>query len=489
MPQAKTRRVSIDPNADPVTVRRVAIRMAASSMRESFETYFRFHPPGINYIYGKHTLEIIRVLDSISKDVAAGKCRYVCLCVPFRHGKSDIASRRWPAWYLGNNPDHEFMQVSYNDDLAVGFSRIVRNRFRVTGKLWGLQIDPTVDKVGTWGIAGHMGSYHATSFGGTVAGLGATILGIDDYCKDRESAESKRIREKTWESFTNDFLTRRAPVHAVVITANRWHEDDVVGRIIDCNDPSHPRYLPNFPKFEIVKFASQNEDGSWLFPERFPEAWYLSNQAQMGSYAWGAMGQQDPKPRRGKLLRADQVTIVDPPEWARMKMVRAAVWNRGWDLASTKKEIAVADPDASCGTKAAVVDNCILVDDEIHGHWRGTTRNKIIENSAEADGVGVKVFVEVVAGYTDAYDQIKTALGSNYIVRKFVPVTDKVARASYMEPIFEAGKVYIKRAPWNAQWIDEFNRFPEGAHDDRVDSLITALYHVLAKKSTRQFTF
>ncbi len=485
----QVRDVVLDPKADPDIVRRVLAHLAAKNHRDSFATYFRFRPPGINYVFGKHTHDIINVLDGVSKSVAAGKCRYVCLCIPYRHGKSDIASRRWPAWHLGNNPDHEFMQVSYNDDLAVGFSRVVRSHFRETCKLWGLKIDPLMDKIGSWSIAGKQGSYHATSFGGTVAGKGAHILGIDDYCKDRESAESKRIREKTWESFTNDFMTRRAPVHAVVITANRWHENDIVGRIIDKNDPKHPKYDPNFPVFEIIKHPAQNEDGSWLFPERFNDKWYLSMKAAMGSYAWGAMGLQDPKPRRGKLLRADLVKIVEPAEWARMELVQKAAWMRGWDLASTKKEVATDDPDASVGTKAAYVDGCILVDDVVHGHWRGTTRNEIIKATADCDSTATKIFIEVVAGYTDTYDLVKTALGGNYIVRKFVPVTDKVARATYVEPIFEAENVYIKRAEWNDAWIDEFSRFPEGSHDDRVDSLITALYAAIAKKSVRQFSF
>ncbi len=68
-------------------------------------------------------------------------------------------------------------------------------------------------------------------------------------------------------------------------------------------------------------------------------------------------------------------------------------------------------------------------------------------------------------------------------------MTDKVARATYLEPVFEAGKLLVKRAPWNDAWVEEFNRFPEGSHDDRVDSLITALYHALAKKNVVQVTF
>ena len=211
--------------------------------------------------------------------------------------------------------------------------------------------------------------------------------------------------------------------------------------------------------------------------------------AAMGSYAWGAMGLQDPKPRRGKLLRADLVHFVDADKWEEMELVKKATWLRGWDLASTKKEVATDDPDSTVGTKAAYVDGCILVDDVIRGQWRGTTRNEIIKGAADGDGRGTKVYIEVVAGYTDTYDLIKTALGSGFIVRKFVPATDKVARAAYIEPVFEAEKVYIKRAEWNDGWVDEFSRFPEGTHDDRVDSLITALYAAIAKKRVSQFTF
>jgi len=478
--------VRIDPHADPVEVRRAAVHLAADACRRSFPHYFRFNPPAMNYVYGTHTNAIIDALSKVSRDVQLGISRYVCLCIPYRHGKSDIASRVWPVWHLGNNPEHEFMQVSYNDDIAMGFSRFVRGRFRKTGKLWDLQIDAEHDQTSQWSIADHAGSYHATSFGGTAAGRGAHILGIDDYFKNREIAESKHMRERIWESFTNDFMTRRAPVHAVVITANRWHEDDVVGRIMNKNDPQHKDYDPNFPAFEIVRFSAQNEDGSWLFPERFSPQWYESMRATLGTYAWGAMGQQDPKPRHGRLLRADLVQIVDPAEWVRMEAVKKALWCRGWDLASTAREIARDDPDASCGTKAAVVDGGIYVEDVIHGHWRGTTRNEIIKNAALADGPECKVIIEVVAGYTDAYDNVRQILAGERVVRKFVPATDKVARATCLEPAFEVKHVFIKRAEWNAAWIDEVVRFPEGQHDDRVDSLVVAVHDALARKYSVQ---
>jgi len=491
---SKKRLLVVDPNADHGTKRKAVLRLIRARAARNLEVFTRAYPPAMNYIFGNHTLNMIHTLQKVSEDVQRGISRFVCLCIPFRHGKSDIASRTWPVWHLGNNPEHEFMQVSYNHDLSSGFSRFVRGRFRQTGNLWGLDIDPENNQIDSWRIADHAGAYHATSFGGTVAGRGAHVLGLDDYFKDRETAESRHMREKTWESFTNDFMTRRAPVSATVITANRWHEDDVVGRIIQLNDPASPKYDPRFPKFEILRYPAQNEDGSWLFSERFSDQWYESMQTTLGTYAWGAMGQQDPKPRHGKLLRTDMVQVVDPSEWIRMPLVQKARWNRGWDLASTQKEIARDDPDASVGTRAAVVDDengnqCILVDDVIHGHWRGDKRNQIIVASSTRDGASTGVIIETVAGYTDAYDIVSNAIAGAAIVKKFVPKNDKVARSAYIEPIFEAGRVFIKQAEWNDAWLDELTRFPEGTHDDRYDSLIAAVHEALARKGQMFFSF
>lgn len=46
--------------------------------------------------------------------------------VPPRHGKSELCSIGFPAWYLGRNPDKEIITVSYSAELAQDFGSKTR---------------------------------------------------------------------------------------------------------------------------------------------------------------------------------------------------------------------------------------------------------------------------------------------------------------------------------------------------------------------------
>ena len=455
--------------------------------RRCFEAFFRAHEPtsGIEpYTYGKHTTAIIRELDLATKRFAQGKSTYVIINVMQRHGKSDIASRRFPVWFLGNNPDREIILASYNDALATGMSRDARTCFReVAPDLWGLSVSDESSAVSRWHVQEHHGCLYATGLGGTITGRGAHALIIDDYLKGREEAESRTIRDKTWDSFTHDLLSRLAPTgHFVIIVATRWHEDDLVGRIIRKNTPTAPEYDPKFPTFKIVRFPAQDDEGNWLFPERVEVSWYESQKAQLGTYGWNSLGQQNPQPRIGNLLHAERRVILPDDEFFRVAEAAGARFQWGWDLASTAKEVARADPDYSAGVLAAYSNKGgsgkLFVCDMEMGQWRGTTRNERIRKAAErwVDRSQV-VYVECIAGYLDAYDEVRTQLAGRFAVRKFVPVHDKVARASVLEPVMETGDVYVRQGTWNAAWEEQMIAFPGGTHDDVVDGTVTSVHN------------
>jgi len=228
---------------------------------------------------------------------------------------------------------------------------------------------------------------------------------------------------------------------------------------------------PTFPKFKLIKFPAQNEDGSYLFTERFPPSWYQAQRAAVGAYAWESLYQCNPQPRSGRLLRADLAQYIDAD-----KLPPGLVPVRGWDLASTDKERIKDDPDYTVGTKVAFKDGNLYILDVVRGQWSAPKRDERIIETAKADGRGVHVKIEVVAGYKDTFTRVKSLLSGVAVVRSTCPSGqgDKVARASVLEPLFEAGKVFLVRAPWNAAWISEFLAFPKGKKDDQVDSTVVA---------------
>lgn len=449
----------------------------------SFDEFFRTYPPTNDYVYGKHTHALLAELDKTTRMIEAGESRYLCVTMPPRHGKSDIVSRRYPNWHLIRNPNHEIILASYSFSLASELSYELREQMRTIGPVYGIGVKSDRSAIASWRVTGHRGALHASGIGGSITGKGAHILIVDDYFKNREEAESEGQRKKRWESFESDLLTRLAPVHATIIVANRWHEDDIVGRIIKKNDPESDDYNPEFPVFEIISFPAIDEEGNWLFPERFTTKWYETQRAFMGAYSWNAQALQNPQPRTGNMLRADMIQRIDID-----KIPKDVEWMRGWDIASSGKERMKDDPDFSVGTLAAYYRpwNAIFVRDVQRGQWSTLDRDRKILATAEEDGASVTVRIEAVAGYVDTYNRIRSVLSGKSIVRKVTPERDKVARASTIEPIFESGKVFIvtcggRDPAWVPQWIPEFLNFPGGSHDDQVDSLVIAVYDQMVK--------
>ena len=464
---------------DELTLDEIRAEKARRQMVEHFWKFFKAFPPSANYAYGQHTLDVIMRLDQAVKDYERGISTNLVVTLPYRHGKSDIVSRRLPVWALGRNPDLEVILTCYNDELANDLSRKARACFRENAWIFGLAVSGESSAVGHWEIDSHPGSMSATGIGGSIVGRGAGFLIVDDFLKSREEAESQRIRDKQWESYNDDLRTRLAPVHVNVICATRWHVDDIVGRALNRCDPEHKDYDPEAPKFEELRFPMQDENGEWLFPQRFPESWYREQKSNLGVYGWASLAQQDPQTRVGNLLHAELVEFLSDEDF--YKMAAGAKWARGWDIASSKKELVKSDPDWSVGTKASHYHGNLLIDDVVAGQYTGAKRDKLIVATAEDDGQNCVVNVEAVGGYKDAYEGIKTLLSDKAVVRSYQPVVDKVARASKYESHFELGKVYARKAHWNKEWVRQLCAFPNAAHDDMVDSLDVALHEMIKR--------
>ena len=111
----------------------------------------------------------------------------------------------------------------------------------------------------------------------------------------------------------------------------------------------------------------------------------------------------------------------------------------------------------------------IVIDDVIRGQWEAPKRDPIIQNAAVADGV--QVGMEAFGAYKDAYTTAKDILSGIVSVEPLQLPGDKKAKADPMSPVFEAGNVWMKRAPWNDALTDELDNGIGGAHDDQIDAL------------------
>lgn len=258
---------------------------------------------------GRHTREICAALTKAVDDyLEYGKTTYLLINVPFRHGKSDIVSRALPAFFLGRCAAKEpnVIMSGYGASLIEGFS--TKAREIVESEAYQ-RVFPNIrigkSSAAEWSVDKSQSSTYAIGLGGSITGKGANLIIVDDYCKNREEAESQSIRDKMWNSFKDDLGTRlNQGGGVVVVCATRWHEDDISGRIIKqmAKDPDYPRYR------ELVFPAHKDgEDGyETLFPELYDEEWYRKQRSQLGLYSSAALLDCDPRQAGERFFR---------PEW------------------------------------------------------------------------------------------------------------------------------------------------------------------------------
>lgn len=427
------------------------------------------------YVIGMHTREICSIIDDAINKFREGISSFILIEVPFRHGKSQIVSRDLPPHFLGEFPEREVMLMSYGEQLSNQFSK--HSRKLIQSDLYkSIYPDITLDRynksVGEWAIDENTGKAQYSGLGGAKTGMGYHLGIADDLIKNREQAESDPFRQKIWESFKDDFLTRRAPVSITICLWTPWHIDDVGGRIRKAMEED-----PNFPRFQFYKFPAFSKDypTGYLFPERFSPEWYETQKATLGSYSFSALMQCDPTPREGNQFKGKGIRIIEANE-----VPDGLVWCRGWDLASTEKQLRKDDPDYTVGSLVGVylqptdLKNVFIphvyVKDCKYGQWAAPKRNQIIRDTALLDGAGVRVAVEGFAGYKDAYEIVKSVLKGIRSVKKSNLPGSKEAKASVLETPYEEGHIYFVRGPWNSFLESHFKKFPVG-HDDGVDSV------------------
>jgi len=440
------------------------------AMQKHFKLFFKATEPeryGNAYIYGRHTLGLIQKCQEVYEKFKQGISSYVIVNIPYRHGKSDVVSRRFPVWVLLNNPRLQIMEGCATGDLAKSMSYDARKCFEKICASYDTRNEKDNNTATSWQtIQG--GGMFGSGLGGTVVGKGADVCIIDDYLRNRAEADSELIRNKVWEGFTNDFMTRLAPVHIVFIVSTRWHEDDLTGRIIEKNTPGHENYSIDFPDFELIKYPAQNEDGSYLFTERFSESYYVGQKNILAEYGWNCLAMQDPRPRQGNVLKAELCKIVE-----KIEMNEDMEWHLGVDLAHSDE--GKGDPDYTVITLACFFEGKIYVKSVWRFRKTAMERDEKIFNIIDSIPEYVDLIVEQVGAAKDSFLYIKSQLEDHIMVRRYINKSGKGDHARRMEPIFELGNVIIEKADWNMGWINELKAFPGGKHDDQMDSLFIAI--------------
>jgi len=229
--------------------------------------------------------------------VERGEITRLMITMPPRHGKSELASRRFPAWFLGRNTNKQIIAASYNSDLASDFGREVRNIVASPefSRLFKTELSSDSKAANRWHTdAG--GMYVAAGVGTAITGRGADILLIDDPFKDRQEADSEVTRQRVWDWYTSTAYTRLMPGGAIIVINTRWHDDDLSGRLLAEQEKGGD-------KWDLLSLPAISE-GKPLWPEWYPLERLEQIRSVLPARDWNALYQQDPIPDDGDYFKA-----------------------------------------------------------------------------------------------------------------------------------------------------------------------------------------
>lgn len=152
---------------------------------------------------------------------------------------------------------------------------------------------------------------------------------------------------------------------------------------------------------------------------------------------------------------------------------------RYWDRAATKPNPTNPDPDWTVGVKLArgLSDDSIYIEHvERFRDTPGQVENRI-KNIAFSDGFNVKIGLEQDPGQAGKAEIAHyEKLLRQFNLFKVSPTGNKQNRAKTCSALAEQGKLKILRGPWNNDFLNESENFPDGKHDDQVDALSGAEY-------------
>ena len=423
------------------------------------------------YSAAKHHEVICAALE----EVEAGRIQRLIITMPPRHGKSELASRRFPAWFLGKDPYRHMIFATYNDEFASDFGRHVRDTmksdvFKQAFPLCRLKAGSQAsDRISTeeGGIAVFVGR------GGSLTGRGADLLVIDDPIKDREEADSKTLRDKMWGWFTDVAMTRLMTAGArVVIIMTRWHEDDLVGRLID---PKNSYYVPeeagNWKVLSLPAIAVNDDPmgrkfGEPLWPERF-DLDFLNQAKRLNPKGFSALYQGSPSPDDGDYFKREWLKFYTPSELPR---------NLRFYVASDHAVSTDQERDATCLLPVGVddEDNIWVLPDV---WWRRADTETVVEGMIDLMRRRTPLMWWAESGHiTKSIGPfLRKRMAERQIycaIDEVVPTKDKQTRAQSIRARMSMGKVFFPRfATWWGDAQDEILKFPSSSHDDFIDAL------------------
>ena len=440
---------------------RLAVLEKNEACQKDFLTFVKTVWP--EFIAGRHHKIIADKLER----VARGELKRLIINMAPRHTKSEFASFLFPAWMMGQNPSMKIIQATHTTELAVNFGRKTKNLiesddFREVFP--GVKLAADSKASGRWDTS-NGGMYYAVGVGSNLAGRGGDLVIIDDPHSE-QTAMSANGFDDAWDWYTGGPRQRLQPGGSIVLVQTRWSEKDMTGQLLRAQAKN-----PLADQWEVVELPAIFEDGTSCWPEYWSLEDLTSVKESIPPSKWNAQYQQNPTGEENAIIRREQWQC-----WEKEKVPQLEYVIQSYDTAFSKRETADYSAITTWGVfypnEGGSGPNLILLDSQ-KGRWDFPELKQIaLDNYKfwEPD----TVIIEAKASGTPLTQELRNM---GIPVVNFTPSrgNDKVMRVHSVSPLFEAGMVWAPDETWADELIEEVAAFPNGEHDDLVDSMTQAL--------------
>lgn len=415
-------------------------------------------------------------LQKVAEYVFAGRPKDYDLIINIPPGttKSSIVSIMFNAWVWTRMPHAGFIGSSYTYDLAVQMSR--KTRAVVKSEKYQKYF-PEVQITFDQDAKGHFittkgGARMSVGVEGDIVGRHADFIIIDDPLNPKGARSELDtvnanvfINETLWSRKKNKDIT------PMILIMQRLSENDPTGMMLKEWKNIKHICLPATNAGKIIPpELEKNYINGFLDPVRLPQK-VLDEAKDRGEYFYAGQMMQSPIPLGGAMFHVENFVLeqIPPTKW-KMRM-------RYWDKAGSK--------DSGMYTVGVLMgkdmEDHYWILDVVRGRWDTSTREKVIRQTAEVDGIGVYVGVEQEPGSSgkeSAENTVRNLAG--FKIRIDRPTGDKSQRADPFSAQVNAGVVRIVRAPWNKDYIDELRYFSleNSKYKDQVDASSGAFKYV-----------
>ena len=425
-----------------------------------------------NYQMNWHHQLLCEYLDRLAQK----EIRRLMVFMPPRHGKSELVSRKFPAFLLGNKPDTSIISCSYASDLASRMNRDVQRlidspeyeQLFPNSRLFGKNIRSTargsyLRNSDIFEIVNHRGVYRSAGVGGGITGMGGEYIIIDDPVKNREEADSATYREKVYNWYTSTLYTRLEKDGCILLTLTHWREDDLAGKLLKASEDGADQWtileLPAICE-EPIKPYDIRREGEALWKWKYDESALAKMKATVESRDWAALYQQHPTPGEGGTFKREW--------WNYYKVLPSGLYDyiQSWDC--TFKD--AQSSDYVVGQVWARKGSSRYLPDQVRGRMSFTETIRAVRSLSAKWPQVVRKLIEDKANGTAVIDVLRKELPGLVPVE---PEGGKIVRANAVTAVVEAGNVFLPDpsiAPWVHDFVEEHALFPNGSNDDQVDA-------------------